>query len=126
MPPQESSSFCPEEMEMLTRIADRLGVLGHPVRLMIVGFLKSVQEASVSEIAGKLQISLPSISQHLKIMERVHLLQHRRQGRQNCYSSRMQMAAEICDAICHQLEKETQRKQSEYEAFQRLKARLQG
>ena len=36
-----------DELEMLTRVADRLSVMGHPARLMIIGILKSCEEAAM-------------------------------------------------------------------------------
>ena len=53
--PTHSTQPLPEdELEMLNRVADRLSVMGNPVRLMIIGLLKRQQEATVSEIAEKL------------------------------------------------------------------------
>jgi len=114
------------ELELLTRIAERLNAMGHPTRLMIIGALKSRQEASVGELAELLQVPLASVSQHLKVMERVGLLRYRRAGRQNYYSVRMQMVTEICDAICHQLEHELEDQSHQCGVFQSLKSRLQG
>lgn len=120
------SSLPDDEMEMLTRVADRLSVMGHPVRLMIIGLLKSCEEAAVGEIAERLHLPMASVSQHLKTMERVGLLRYRREGRQNYYSVRMQMVTQICDVICHQLEEETQSQSCQYGVFERLRGRLQG
>ena len=115
-----------DEMEMLTRVADRLSVMGHPTRLMIIGMLKACEEVAVGEIAERLQLPMASVSQHLKTMERVGLLRYRRVGRQNYYSVRMQMVSQICDVICHQLEEETQNQSCQLGVFQRLRGRLQG
>ena len=115
-----------DELEMLTRIADRLSVMGHPVRLMIVGLLKRHNEATVSEIAEKLSLPLASASQHLKTMERVGLLKYRRAGRQNYYSVRLNMVTEICDVICHQLDQETKNHSIDHKTFERLMGHMQG
>jgi ArsR family transcriptional regulator len=112
-------------MEMLTRVADRLSVMGHPTRLMIIGLLKGRQEATVTDIAERLGVPLASASQHLKTMERVGLLKYRRAGRQNYYSFRLHMVAEICDVICHQLEQETASHLAERATFERLMGHLQ-
>ncbi len=113
-------------MEMLTRVADRLSVMGHPTRLMIIGLLKSQAEATVTDIAEALNLPMASASQHLKTMERVGLLKYRRSGRQNFYSFRLQMVQEICDVVCHQLEQETADHTVEKATFERLMGRLQG
>ncbi|MCP4262029.1 MAG: helix-turn-helix transcriptional regulator [Planctomycetes bacterium] len=115
-----------DELEMLIRVADRLSVMGHPTRLMIIGLLKRHQEATVSEIAEKLTLSLASASQHLKTMERVGLLKYRRSGRQSIYSVRLQMVTEICDVICHQLDNETINDTVDHATFERLMNHLQG
>ena len=115
-----------DELEMLNRVADRLGVMGNTTRLMIIGLLKRDQEATVSEIAEKLSLPLASASQHLKTMERVGLLKYRRSGRQNFYSVRLKMVTEICDVICHQLEQETINDTVGHATFERLMNHLQG
>lgn len=121
MLPANSAQRLPEdELDMLTRVADRLSVMGHPTRLMIIGLLKSHNEATVSEIAERLSLSLASASQHLKIMERVGLLKYRRDGRQNYYSVRLQMVTEICDVVCHQLDQETVNDSVDHATFERL------
>jgi ArsR family transcriptional regulator, lead/cadmium/zinc/bismuth-responsive transcriptional repressor len=123
---QTSQSLPEDEMQMLTRVADRLSVMGHPTRLMIIGLLKKQQEATVSSIAEQLGLPLASASQHLKTMERVGLLKYRRDGRQNYYSFRLQMATEICDILCHQLEQETADHAVEKVVFERLMDHMQG
>ncbi|NQV34834.1 MAG: helix-turn-helix transcriptional regulator [Phycisphaeraceae bacterium] len=127
LPADRTSQSLPEdEMDMLTRVADRLSVMGHPTRLMIIGYLKKQQEATVSGIAEQLGLPLASASQHLKTMERVGLLKYRRDGRQIYYSFRLQMATEICDILCHQLEQETADHAVERVTFERLMGRMQG
>jgi DNA-binding transcriptional ArsR family regulator len=127
LPVNHTSQLLPEdEMQLLTRVADRLSVMGHPTRLMIIGLLKGQEEATVSCIAEKLQLPLASASQHLKTMERVGLLKYRRSGRQNYYSVRLQMVTEICDTLCHQLEVETADHVVEKVTFERLMGHMQG
>ena len=127
LPADHTSQSLPEdEMDMLTRVADRLSVMGHPTRLMIIGYLKKQQEATVSSIAEQLGLPLASASQHLKTMERVDLLKYRRDGRQIYYSFRLQMATEICDILCHQLERETADHTVERVTFERLMGHMQG
>lgn len=127
LPADQTSQSLPEdEMQMLTRVANRLSVMGHPARLMIIGFLKRQGEAPVSSIAEQLGLPLASASQHLKTMERVGLLKYRRDGRQIYYSFRLQMAAEICDILCHHLERETADHAVERVTFERLMGHMQG
>ena len=123
---QTSQSLPDDEMDMLTRVADRLSIMGHPTRLMIIGLLKGQQEATVTDIAARIGLPLASASQHLKTMERVGLLRYRRAGRQNYYSVRLHMVTEICDVFCQQLEEETAHDSVEKAVFQRLLGHLQG
>lgn len=44
-------------------------------------FLRSVGEASVSQIVTKMQLTQPTVSYHLKQMEQTGLLTRQRQGR---------------------------------------------
>lgn len=127
MLPMDSKQQLPEdELDLLNRVADRLSVMGHPTRLMIIGLLKRDQEATVSEIAEKLSLPLASASQHLKTMERVGLLKYRRSGRQNFYSVRLKMVTEICDVVCQQLELETKDHTIDHATFERLMGHMQG
>ncbi len=127
MLPTHSTQPLPEdELDMLNRVADRLSVMGHPTRLMIIGLLKRNREATVSEIAAKLGLPLASASQHLKTMERVGLLKYRREGRQNFYSVRLKMVTEICDVVCHQLDQETINDTVDHATYERLMDHLQG
>ena len=127
LPANPTSQSLPEaEMDMLTRVADRLSVMGHPTRLMIIGFLKKQEESSVSNVAEHLGLPLASASQHLKTMERVGLLRYRRSGRQIYYSVKLQMVTEICDILCHQLEQETADHAVERITFERLMGHMQG
>lgn len=124
--PNKTQLLSDDELQMLKRVADRLSVMGHTTRLMIIGLLKGQQEATVSEVAEKLALPLASASQHLKTMERVGLLKNRRAGRQIFYSVRMQMVTEICDVVCHQLEVETADHNVERATFNRLMEHIRG
>jgi ArsR family transcriptional regulator len=109
---------------LLTRIADRLRMMGHPSRLMIIGLLKG-GERSVGDIAGTLGLSIASASQHLKALESVGLLAGRRAGRQIFYGIQAPMVSQICDALCAQLESELAGAADEYLAFQEMRTWLQ-
>lgn len=99
--------------------------MGHPLRLMIIGSLKS-GELTVGDLAQRLDLSLAQVSQHLKVMEKVELVRGRREGRHIYYSIAAPMVSEICMAICHQMEFDLERSQAEREVFEELRARLRG
>jgi DNA-binding transcriptional ArsR family regulator len=54
--------------------------LAHPTRRAIVGVLAS-EEASVSELAGRFQISLTTVAKHLRVLDRAGLVEQRKHGR---------------------------------------------
>lgn len=59
--------------------------LSDPTRRAVLERL-SEGEATVSELAEPLQMSLPAVSKHLKVLERAGLLQRRREGRRHILS----------------------------------------
>ncbi len=59
--------------------------LADPTRRAVLERL-SEGEATVGELAAPLQMSLPAVSKHLKVMERAGLLQRRREGRRHIMS----------------------------------------
>ena len=55
--------------------------LADPSRREILERLRKNKEATVSELAEPLEMSLPAVSKHVKILERAGLLERRRNGR---------------------------------------------
>ena len=53
--------------------------LADPTRRVILGLLKK-GPSTVGEIAGKLTVSRPAVSQHLKVLKTAQLVQEDRQG----------------------------------------------
>lgn len=111
------------ELPILTRLAERLRTMGHPVRLLIIGLLKD-KELNVSEIADRLDLPVGTVSHHLKIMDRTGLLASRRNGREIHYSVLAPLVREVCDALCRQMEVDMKATRQECEAFKKLRARL--
>jgi len=60
-------------------VADRLRVLAEPTRVHILIQLMS-NPAGVMEVARALRISQPTVSGHVKVLERAGLIQQRRRG----------------------------------------------
>ena len=55
--------------------------LADPSRRAILDRLRTEKEATVGELAEPLEMSLPAVSKHLKILERAGLLDRRRDGK---------------------------------------------
>jgi len=60
-------------------------VLGNRFRLKILKVLTQLRELNVSEIAGRTRANHKTVMEHLKILEREGLLQHKRFGRIHLY-----------------------------------------
>ena len=73
-----------EDQELIAQIAAKLQAMAHPVRLMIIGLLKG-DELAVGAIAEKLDLTLGTVSQHLKILKNSGVLTSERKGTIVCY-----------------------------------------
>jgi DNA-binding transcriptional ArsR family regulator len=54
--------------------------LAHPTRRAMVGVLAG-GDASVSELAGRFEISLTTVAKHLRVLGRAGLVEHQKRGR---------------------------------------------
>lgn len=61
-----------------------LDALGDPTRRQIFELLRSGPQ-SVGELAAGLPVSRPAVSQHLRVLEEVGLVTHRRDGTRHLY-----------------------------------------
>jgi DNA-binding transcriptional ArsR family regulator len=62
-----------------------LDALGDPTRRQIFELLRSGPR-SVGELAAGLPVSRPAVSQHLRVLEEVGLVNHQRNGTRNVYA----------------------------------------
>jgi len=65
--------------------AKMLSALGDTSRFKIFKLLLSKKDICVSEIADEIGISVPGVSQHLKILESAELVAPERRGQTMCY-----------------------------------------
>ena len=61
-----------------------LDALGDPTRRQVFELLRSGPR-SVGELAAKLPVTRPAVSQHLRVLEDVGLVTHRRNGARHLY-----------------------------------------
>ena len=61
-----------------------LQCLGDPTRRAIIDELRKAP-ASVGEVASRLPVSRPAVSQHLKVLEEAGLVQQQRKGTQRIF-----------------------------------------
>ena len=69
------------DFEALSQAAECLKALAHPSRLQIVQLLMSGQRYSVNELAEACDLTQPSTSDHLRLMQRCGFLTSQRDGR---------------------------------------------
>jgi DNA-binding transcriptional ArsR family regulator len=89
------------ELEQLERAAGMLSAVGETGRLRILEQLLSGEQC-VGDISAELNLSLPVLSQRLKVLYSHGLLQRRRAGRHIYYSlADDHVAALITNALAH-------------------------
>lgn len=74
--------------------------LGHPVRLKIVCGLIKKNKCNVNTMAEKLNVSQPSVSQHLNILKNARIIQGYRNGTQICYKVISSDVLNMINVIC--------------------------
>lgn len=72
--------------------------LSEPNRQKIIDILKK-REMPVSEIAGKMSITMPTLSHHLDVLKQAGLISGRRDGQQILYSLNLSVLEEITETI---------------------------
>jgi ArsR family transcriptional regulator, virulence genes transcriptional regulator len=78
--------------------ADLLKALAHPRRLEIVNLLKG-QELSVSDLQEMLGLPQANLSQHLMLLRKHGVVEHRKEGKQVFYKVAHKNFVKACDLI---------------------------
>lgn len=71
-----------EEQNLL---ANTMKALGHPARIAIIEYLLEKQSCICGDIVNELPLSQPTISQHLKELKNVNIIQGSIDGNSICY-----------------------------------------
>lgn len=88
---------------MIIEPAEIFKVLSVETRVKIIELLKANGALGVKEISNRLGITLPAVSQHLKILKQAGLVRSERQGYWIPYSineEAMEDCREILNAVC--------------------------
>lgn len=88
---------------MIIEPAEIFKVLSVETRVRIIELLKANGALGVKEISNRLGITLPAVSQHLKILKQAGLVRSERQGYWIPYSineEAMEGCREILNAVC--------------------------
>lgn len=67
--------------QALTQAAECLKALAHPSRLQIIQLLMSGERYSVNDLAEACELTQPTTSDHLRLMQRCGFLTSQREGR---------------------------------------------
>ncbi len=78
-------------------LAEFAGALAHPARIAIIKLLQEHGELPCGQIVEALPLAQATVSQHLKALSRVGLLQLRHCGKRVCYS----IDCERVQMFCH-------------------------
>ena len=73
------------EIKARNNLQQILHLLGDRTRYNIFRILSNQEGLCVSEIANKLNISVPAASQHFRVMENAGLVKKKREGQRMCY-----------------------------------------
>jgi DNA-binding transcriptional ArsR family regulator len=75
-------------------LTQTFAALGDPTRFAILSKLATDGDMTVQEIAQPFAMSLPAVSQHLKVLERAGLISRRREGQRRPCRLRVERLAE--------------------------------
>lgn len=81
----ESKSALRERLLEVAGLSELFKVLGDETRTRIL-YLLSLQELCVCDIAEIMDMSLPAVSHHLRLLKAMRIVKYRREGKQVYYS----------------------------------------
>lgn len=92
---QKSALFSPEH----AALAKFAHALSHPARIALIGILQDRGETCCGELVEALPLAQATISQHLRCLREVGLLQQRSLGPKICYSLNCESMREFCHSF---------------------------
>src|SRR4051812_39573702 len=88
-------------MELPQEVTQTFAALGDPTRMAILARLASQGDLTVHEIAAPFAMSLPAVSQHLKVLERAGLIARGRDGQKRPCRLNVERLAETARWLDH-------------------------
>lgn len=82
-------------------LSQAFAALGDPTRMAILSRLAAHGDLTVQQIAEPFAMSLPAVSQHLKVLERAGLISRRRDGQKRPCALRVERLAEAMGWLNH-------------------------
>jgi ArsR family transcriptional regulator, arsenate/arsenite/antimonite-responsive transcriptional repressor len=86
------------------RCAPLFHAMGDPVRQQIIMLLATSEEMNVNTLAGRIDLSRPAISHHLKVLRQGGLIKMRREGTENHYSLAWENALDLLKRFVAEVE----------------------
>lgn len=84
-------------------LIDVFAALGDRMRMRIFVMLLRYDDLCVTDLANVLEVSVPAVSQHLRILEQAGLVQRHRQGQRVCYD--IQRKREVVKGVVRLVER---------------------
>lgn len=100
----------------LQEVAFYFQVLSEPTRLQILNLLRR-QERNVGELAGLCGFSAANVSRHLSMLQQRGLVQRESRGTSVYYRVADPHVYELCDLVCGQIARQSERFARERAAF---------
>ena len=94
---------------LIEEAARRFALLSDPTRLRILSALLERETMTVTELAERLGITAPNVSQHLARLLSARLVSRRRDGRKLEYSVEDQSLRPLCELVCASLRDQVDR-----------------
>jgi DNA-binding transcriptional ArsR family regulator len=88
-------------MKLSQEVTQAFAALGDPTRMAILARLAAQGDLTVRELAAPFAMSLPAVSQHLKVLERAGLIARGRDGQKRPCSLRADRLAEATRWLNH-------------------------
>jgi DNA-binding transcriptional ArsR family regulator len=89
------------DVQVSQDLTQTFGALSDPTRMAILARLAAQGDLTVQEIAEPFAMSLPAVSQHLKVLERAGLIARGRDGQKRPCSLRAERLAEATRWLNH-------------------------
>lgn len=88
---------------LLDEAARRFALLGDPTRLRLLSTLHAEGELTTGALAGKAELAMANVSQHLARLMAAGLVTRRRVGIHAHYRIADESLGELCDLVCTSL-----------------------
>jgi ArsR family transcriptional regulator len=85
--------------ELVELIARRFRAVGEPLRIRLLDSLRT-REATVGELAGRLDASQQNVSKHLAVLAEAGVVGRRKEGNRVYYRIADEGVLDLCEEVC--------------------------